>query len=198
MSCSIRYASLEDFLNDLATNPKFSYAVQAFALYRNDGWLSVEEILGRSSEAGRILNDLAFERSDTSFSFSPCNLKVRYLFDEDFVNEGSALLVFNLVATRWVHLVWLSNQNEEIFEESRESGMDSEQAKARVHEFLCQSIKITHCQELSNNVNLYQFNPARECLFTFKLFGYDPVGSSEYIVVDRESGEVRYLGFHGE
>jgi len=47
-------------------------------------------------------------------------------------------------------------------------------------------------------VNLCEFNPVREHLFTFKLFGHDSVGSSEYIAVDRENGEVRYLGFHGE
>lgn len=76
--------------------------------------------------------------------------------------------------------------------------MDSEQAKARVHEFLCQRIEITHCPVPPDNVNLYEFNPTREHLFTFKLFGHDSVGSSEYMAVDRESGEVRYLGFHGE
>ena len=76
--------------------------------------------------------------------------------------------------------------------------MDSEQAKTRVHEILCQSIEITHCPEPPDNVNLYDFNPAREHLFAFKLFGHDTGGSSEYMVVDPENGEVRYLGFRGE
>ncbi|PLY15322.1 MAG: hypothetical protein C0631_07615 [Sedimenticola sp.] len=76
--------------------------------------------------------------------------------------------------------------------------MDSKQTKARVYEFLCQSIEITHCPGLPDNVNLYGFNRARDHLFTFKLFGQDSVGSSEYLAVDQESGEVRYLGFHGE
>ena len=76
--------------------------------------------------------------------------------------------------------------------------MNSEQAKARVHDFLCQRIEITHCPEPPESVNLYQFNPAREHLFTFKLFGHCSVGSAEYIAVDRQSGKVCYLGFHGE
>lgn len=76
--------------------------------------------------------------------------------------------------------------------------MDSEQAKARVHEFLCQSIEINYCPEPLDNVSHYEFNPAKEYLFTFKLFGYGSVGSSEYVAIDRVSGEVRYLGFQGE
>lgn len=76
--------------------------------------------------------------------------------------------------------------------------MNSQQAKAQIHEFLCQRIKITHCSEPPDNVTLYEFNPAREYLFTFKLFGHDSTGSSEFIAVDRESGEIRYLGFLGD
>lgn len=76
--------------------------------------------------------------------------------------------------------------------------MDKEQATSRVHEFLCRRIEVTPCPELPDNVNFYEFNPAREHLFTFRLFGHDSVGAAEYIAVDRENGEVRYLGFHGE
>jgi len=76
--------------------------------------------------------------------------------------------------------------------------MDSKQAQSRVYEFLCRNIEIAHCKEPPDNVNLYEFDPARERLFTFKLFGHDSVGAVEYVAIDRESGEVRYLGFHGE
>lgn len=197
MNHSAEYASLKDFLDDLATNPKFAYAVEAFARQKDDGWIGVEAALGRETEAGRILHELAFGM-DTPFAFSACNLKARYLFDEDFVNNGTALLVFNLVATQWVHLVWLRDQNKAIASGSTTSPLDCEQARSRVHMFLCRNIEINHCPEPPDNVNLYEFNPARERLFTFKLFGHDSVGSSEFVAVDRKSGEVRYLGFHGE
>lgn len=197
MNHSVEYASLTDFLDDLATNPKFAYAVEAFARQKDDGWIGVEAALGSETEAGMMLHELAFERMDTPV-FSACNLKVRYLFDEDFVNDGSALLVFNLVATPWVHLVWLRDQNKVIASGSTVNQLDCEQARSRVHIFLRRNIEINHCPEPPENVNLYEFNPAREHLFTFKLFGHDSVGSSEFMAVDRESGEVRYLGFHAE
>lgn len=76
--------------------------------------------------------------------------------------------------------------------------MKPEQAKAQVHEFLCQRIKVTRWPEPPDNLTLYEFNPTREYLFTFKLLGHDSVGASEFIAVDRESGEIRYLGFLGE
>lgn len=76
--------------------------------------------------------------------------------------------------------------------------MDSKQAKGRAHDFLCQSIEITHCPKPPGNESLYGFDPTRDELFTFKLFGHHSIGAGEYIAVDRESGEVRYLGFQGE
>ncbi|MEJ1388539.1 MAG: hypothetical protein RPU12_11580 [Candidatus Sedimenticola sp. (ex Thyasira tokunagai)] len=76
--------------------------------------------------------------------------------------------------------------------------MNNDQAKALAHEFLCRRIEITHCPELPENVNFYDFNPVTEYLFTFKLLGHGSVGAAEYIAVDRETREVRYLGFHGE
>jgi hypothetical protein len=118
VSVSSHYKSLEEFLDDLAKNPKFAFAVNAFAERRNEGWLSVEEVLGRETDVGQILTDLAFKRLDTPWEFSACNLKVRYMFDEDYVDDGRAILLFNLVATRWVHLVWLANQNEIVSKDS--------------------------------------------------------------------------------
>jgi hypothetical protein len=114
MSISQNYRTLEEFLDDIGENPRLEYVVRALVEKRREGWLGTEELLGRESEAGQILADLAFNRRDVS-GFSPCNLKVQYIFDEDFVNNGSALLVFNLVATRWLHTVWLSDQNQYIF-----------------------------------------------------------------------------------
>jgi hypothetical protein len=76
--------------------------------------------------------------------------------------------------------------------------MDNALATTRVREFLCRQIEITPCLTPPENVSLYDFNPAKEFLFTFKLFGRETVGADEYVAVDRESGEVRYLGFCGE
>jgi hypothetical protein len=76
--------------------------------------------------------------------------------------------------------------------------MDEEHAITQAREFLCQRIDIIPCQELPDKANLYEFNPAIEYLFIFKLFGHDSLGASEYIAVDRENGKVRYLGFHGD
>lgn len=76
--------------------------------------------------------------------------------------------------------------------------MDNEQAKRRAHEYLCSRIEITPCSVLPDYSIPYEFDPDREYLFTFRLSGHESLGGSEYIAVDRKSGEVRYLGFYGE
>jgi hypothetical protein len=63
---------------------------------------------------------------------------------------------------------------------------------------MCRRNEITHCPEPPDNASLYKLNPASEHLLTFKLLGHDSVGAAEYIAVNRDSGEARYLGFHGE
>lgn len=76
--------------------------------------------------------------------------------------------------------------------------MNNEQAEKKVHDYLSRRIEITRCTVPPENVNFYEFNPNKEHLFTFKLFGHNSIGSAEYIAVDQGSGDVRYLGFFGE
>lgn len=76
--------------------------------------------------------------------------------------------------------------------------MDIEKATAQAREYLCRKIEISHCPTPLDTTCFYNFSPDREHLFTFKLFGHTSVGASEYIAVDRNSGEIRYLGFSGE
>ena len=43
--------------------------------------------------------------------FSPGNLKAHYVLDEDFIDAGSAFVLFSLVAGNWSHVVAVRNQN---------------------------------------------------------------------------------------
>jgi hypothetical protein len=105
------YATLKEFLNDLAVNDRFEYFIKQIALEEEQEWLTVERVLGKGTEGYEVLQDFAFRNRDPKIFFSACNLKVHYVFDEDFVNDGSAILIFNLVASRWLHYVWLTDQN---------------------------------------------------------------------------------------
>ena len=42
---------------------------------------------------------------------STCNLKAHYVLDEDFINNGTAFVLFALVGSDWTHVVRVNNQN---------------------------------------------------------------------------------------
>jgi hypothetical protein len=73
----------------------------------NARWLSVEECL--SEQKRNELQDIAFNSSVGSFG--PCNLKAHYVLDEDFIDGGSALIVFALVGSTWNHVIRVREQN---------------------------------------------------------------------------------------
>jgi hypothetical protein len=66
-------------------------------------WSSVTDLLPVSERAA--LEGLAFGEG-----ISPGNLKAHYLLDEDFVDGGTAFVVFALVGSTWVHVVRLKGQ----------------------------------------------------------------------------------------
>ncbi len=70
-------------------------------------WASVEDSL---SAADRLeLSRIAFE--SRVGGFSTCNLKAHYVLDEDFINNGTAFVLFALVGSDWTHVVRVNNQN---------------------------------------------------------------------------------------
>ncbi|NQT61651.1 MAG: hypothetical protein HQ556_01725 [Candidatus Marinimicrobia bacterium] len=74
--------------------------------------------------------------------------------------------------------------------------MNKQEAKKLACSFLTKSIEL-ECSDKPPQA-LYGFNPAKDYLFTFQLFGSSSIGSSQYLAVSRETGEVRYLGRFGE
>lgn len=70
-------------------------------------WLSVEECL--SEPKLNELQNIAF--NSPGGGFSPGNLKAHYVLDEDFIDGGSALIVFALVGSTWNHVVRVREQN---------------------------------------------------------------------------------------
>ncbi len=70
-------------------------------------WASVEDSL---SVADRLeLRRIAFE--SRVGGFSACNLKAHYVLDEDFINNGTAFVLFALVGSDWMHVIRVRNQN---------------------------------------------------------------------------------------
>ena len=70
-------------------------------------WSTVQDYLTPAERTA--LEQIAFHSAVGSFS--PENLKAHYVLDEDFVNAGSAYVLFSLVAGTWSHVVAVSNQN---------------------------------------------------------------------------------------
>lgn len=66
-------------------------------------WSSVAELLREPDLA-------ALERLAYAEGLSPSNLKAHYVLDEDFVDGGTAFVVFALVGSPWAHVVRLQGQ----------------------------------------------------------------------------------------
>jgi hypothetical protein len=72
-----------------------------------DRWSTVSQLLSSSQQA--ILINLAYSpRWSTGFSVG--NLKAHYVLDEDFVDGGTAFIVFALVGSTWTHVVRVTGQ----------------------------------------------------------------------------------------
>jgi len=74
--------------------------------------------------------------------------------------------------------------------------MDKKDAEILARSSLAESIVLEYCDTPPQAI--YGFNPAEEYLFTFQLDRGLSIGSSPYLAVSKESGEVRSLGFCGE
>jgi len=66
-------------------------------------WSSVADLLPTADH-----EDL--ERLGFAEGISPCNLKAHYVLDEDFVDGGTAFIVFALVGSAWSHVVRVQGQ----------------------------------------------------------------------------------------
>ena len=74
--------------------------------------------------------------------------------------------------------------------------MNRKDAEILARSSLAESLVLEFCDTPPRT--LYGFNPTEEYLFTFQLYDNLSIGSSPYIAVSRESGEVRFLGRSGE
>lgn len=106
------------FIERLITTPT---AQDNHYFYQGDRWCGVEDLLVDSSDAKKLLRKYAFHGLDPNTSFSSGNLKAQYIPDENFINDGSAVVIFAIVGSQWIHCVRLSGQNELLKRLSSES-----------------------------------------------------------------------------
>jgi hypothetical protein len=78
---------------------------------------SVAELLSGAALAG-------LERLAYTEGLSPDNLKAHYVLDEDFVDGGTAFVVFALVGSAWSHVVRLKGQTAVVQPEAWMHGED--------------------------------------------------------------------------
>lgn len=74
--------------------------------------------------------------------------------------------------------------------------MNQVESEKLARSFLTKSIELQYCGD--SPPGIYGVNFENEMLFSFRLFGENSIGSSPYVAVSKESGEVRYLGYFGE
>ncbi|MCG9110696.1 hypothetical protein [Laribacter hongkongensis] len=97
---------LRRFLEQLCRNHDGDGFVGQLAMSKAR-WISVEEFL---SAADRLeLRRIAFE--SRAGGFSAGNLKTHYVLDEDFINNGTAFVLFSLVGSDWTYVIRVNNQN---------------------------------------------------------------------------------------
>ena len=70
-------------------------------------WLSVTKCLSEAER--REFEQIAFKSA--LGGFGSCNFKAHYVLDEDFIDGGSALIVFALVGSTWNHVIRVREQN---------------------------------------------------------------------------------------
>lgn len=66
-------------------------------------WVDVSASFQEAELAG--LESLSYREG-----FSLCNLKAHYVLDEDFLDNGTAFVIFALVGSTWFHVVRLRDQ----------------------------------------------------------------------------------------
>ena len=81
-----------------------------FYYHLGDRWCAVEALLKSNPEANKLLKQFAYYGLDPEFSFSVCNLKTQYIPDEDFINNGSAIVIYALTGSSWIYVTRISDQ----------------------------------------------------------------------------------------
>ncbi|WP_101923186.1 hypothetical protein [Tabrizicola sp. TH137] len=107
--CVAECEELIAFLEDLCAESGSGSFVRNLS-GRNERWVSVHDLL--PDKKIETLDRFAFRPLRKSDRFSSGNLKVHYVLDEDFVNNGSAIVVFALVGSQWTHVIHLRDQND--------------------------------------------------------------------------------------
>lgn len=72
-----------------------------------DRWSTVQDLITETDL--EELQRIAFRSRQGGFS--PGNLKAHYVLDEDFINDGTAFILFALVGSRWTHVISIRDQN---------------------------------------------------------------------------------------
>lgn len=72
-------------------------------------WASVSDLLLVPQK--EALDQIGFRPLQKGDGFSPGNLKAHYVLDEEFINNGSAIILFSLVGAQWTHVVHVEDQN---------------------------------------------------------------------------------------
>lgn len=97
---------LKDFLARLCASTEDGAFVWQMAKTETR-WSTVEDLLTEPDR--EELWCIAFRSKQGGFS--SCNLKAHYVLDEDFINEGSAFILFALVGSQWTHVISVRDQN---------------------------------------------------------------------------------------
>jgi hypothetical protein len=106
-----------DFLGSLLNTERYRHLAVSLRqkpkdlIYANGPWHSIDELLAEYPKERKLLNEYACYNKDEEFGgFSPANLKACYIVDEDFINNGRAFILFNLVGSNWTHVGHLNDQ----------------------------------------------------------------------------------------
>ncbi|MCZ8312362.1 MAG: hypothetical protein O9320_16060 [Magnetospirillum sp.] len=108
VSVSVEGKELTAFLDQLCCdNDDTSFVFKLAGV--NTRWTSVSDLL--SDQQKELFDRIAFRPQRRGDGFSPGSLKAHYVLDEDFINSGSAIVIFSLVGTQWTHVVHVQGQN---------------------------------------------------------------------------------------
>lgn len=96
--------ALQDFLDGACSGSPNTFVFKLAE--QTTRWSTVEDSL--SAEQVKQLHGLAYSAGAGNFSHG--NLKAHYVLDEDFVDGGTALIIFALVGSTWTYVVRVTGQ----------------------------------------------------------------------------------------
>jgi len=105
--------SSNQLINDFTTRMITSPNIEDNGYFDiGDRWCGVIDLIKDNHEVVSLLKQFSFEGRDKNFSFSAGNLKAQYIPNEDFIDNGSAFIIYSLVGIKWNHVVWVKNDIE--------------------------------------------------------------------------------------